>query len=162
MKAKVARPIQQPTEEENTLCSHPEKGYFWKGIPCCDACYLHQLRKEYYPTKLEEDLMKAKTTVSKSKLKEEPVKEKTPKIAGKTLGLNVRKTWCHIFQENEKLRSQKKSPKTDAQITEFMMAEFPERKSKTFNAVAHWRTMYNKGLLGMTPSTPSTAYEPKK
>lgn len=64
--------------------------------------------------------------------------------AGKTLGLGIGETWVKLFSNNEKLPRAKKL--TDKQISAFMFAEFPDKKSAIFNAVSTVRSRIRRGV----------------
>jgi hypothetical protein len=83
-----------------------------------------------------------------------PVKKSTRKIVGKTLGLNIQKSWIHCFTRKNW---------TDEQITKFMQSEFPDRKSRSFEMVAGVRSQYNSGRLtgGTSPSEKSVKFQQK-
>lgn len=159
-------------------CQHEDRDYYQETIPgkkesaqsvCLNCSHaltamaagisVKLIRK---PNPSEEDsTMKAavaKTnsptaTVAKEKASPAPKKDTAGRTEGKTLKLGVGATWVHIFQKMKTL--------TDAQITDFMMKEFPERKSKTFEFPAYWRRVYNKGGLtkGVVPSVQSKEFE---
>lgn len=82
-------------------------------------------------------------------------------ITGKTLGLSIRDTWKHLFQENEK--AAKGSKKTDEQLQQFMRDEFPGRTGHNFTSpggVQAVRNYYNAGNFdkGEIPEVPSQKY----
>lgn len=89
--------------------------------------------------------------------------ETGPKNKGKTLGLNVRQTWMHLFEKNEK--AAKKDKMTDEQILKFMQKEFPSRANTSFEfsdvrGVQNVRNGYNRGVFtgGQKPKAPSYKY----
>lgn len=78
---------------------------------------------------------------------------------GKTLGLNVRETWAHILRENAVAK------KTDAQLADFMFAEFcgdgrPRPADYTEAGLPKVRSWYNSGQgTGVKPAEPSYQYD---
>jgi len=76
-------------------------------------------------------------------------------MRGKIHNKRVQETWALLFKNNTRDRL------TDAQISLQMKAEFPERKSKVFEAVGTVRSRYNKGLLtnGVIPKVKSVRYK---
>jgi len=166
--------ISTPETRTRLLCGHAESSLTKEGV--CWKCDARRLRRLWYPTSYEINqkentmalTMKKPGVVAEKKEVATPAKKAavtevkkvtkvaTPKVQGKTLHLNVSGTWAHLF------KSAASKKMTDAQITEFMMKEFPERKSETFKAVGHWRRIYNQGKMteGKVPSPLSVAYEP--
>ncbi len=73
---------------------------------------------------------------------------------GKKWKLGIVKTWARLFDENET----RKKPRTDAEISKFMHAEFPGRNSLVFDRVTLVRSRYNRGVLtnGKLPKKQST------
>lgn len=62
---------------------------------------------------------------------------------GLTTGLPILLAWCYIFQQNQK--ATKAQRKTDEQISKWMKAEFPGRKTAAFDNVNGCRIAYNGG-----------------
>lgn len=109
----------------------------------------YQCAKEMRIDKLDESskffLLVEKTTNNieegiemKDKTKTKKVGGGLPKNVGKKLGLSIWGTWCHLFKEGTK---------TDKEISTFMHAEFPDKKSKVFDNVTFARKCYNTGKL---------------
>ena len=91
----------------------------------------------------------AKKTVRKKK---SPAKKPGPKRGnggrrrevGQTWGLGVGETWIRVFEE------QPTEKKTDAEIAEFMIREFPDARAAYFLNVVGVRNRYNTGRLTNT------------
>jgi hypothetical protein len=174
VKLPIPAPEATPAKEELLVCKHPTNALTSEGR--CWMCDVKRLRKIWYPSAAdynkEDETMKIKREGStkvaapaikkadkkaapaKAKAAQEPVK----RSEGRTLKLGVVHTWVHLFQENERCKAADR--RTDAEITEFLKKEFPERHSKVFEAVATVRSRYNKGLLtkGEVPKTQSSHY----
>lgn len=72
------------------------------------------------------------------------------KILGLTTRLGVNECWVALFLENErrhKLGVAKLKPRTDPEITLFMIREFPHKNSAIYRWPARVRTRYNKGIM---------------
>ena len=85
-----------------------------------------------------------KTSVAKA----QPTKAKPSvgighRILGKTLCLSIGETWAHLLHEN----ATGKAKRTDAQLSAFVHAEYPNRKSAVTDNVSKPRSMYNSGTL---------------
>lgn len=54
-----------------------------------------------------------------------------------------------LFIENERRHRKggKPLPRTDTEITNFLLQEFPERQSRCWANVANFRARYNRGVL---------------
>ena len=81
------------------------------------------------------------------------------KIRGRTLGLNIRKTWIRVLADNGR-----NGKTTDKEIQAFMRKEFPGRDAGDFTSptgVAAVRAAYNRGVYtgGKVPSPLSVAYD---
>jgi len=80
------------------------------------------------------------------------------KIRGRTMGLNIRKTWVRVLEEN------RKNKWTDQKIQAFMRKEFPGRDASDFTSetgVSAVRAAYNRGVYthGKVPERLSVAYD---
>lgn len=92
----------------------------------------------------KKDKKKAKPASNSSKSLKNFTGGARPKSKGK-LGipaeLGIEGAWCHAFYNNAKA----KQKRTDAQLTEVMLANFPKRESKVFQHPASARAKYNGG-----------------
>jgi MoxR-like ATPase len=70
-----------------------------------------------------------------------------PKHFGVTTGLSMTDCWVKMFKDNEDRVARHKTPWTDEQISQFMMAEFPQSsaESKLPPRVRMHRSAYNNG-----------------
>lgn len=108
----------------------------------------------------------SKETPSKSSAKPataKPGRKPLPvrKVLGKSLGLSIGETWAKLLSDN----SRGAAHRTDSQLSAFMHAEYPARKSAVMDNVSKPRSMYNAGkLAGMEhkPAKPSVPVEPPK
>lgn len=119
------------------------------GTMRCDLEATSPTLKTLIP--LEEKEMKTKIENETAAVKKQPRRAKT---IGVTLGLSVYDTWAAVFQKNET------EHKTDAQITEFLLQEFPDHQIKSFHQVHTCRGYYNNGRFtkGVKPAVKSVAY----
>jgi len=112
--------------------------------------------------KIKEDCMtKSKKKVAEKKAEKTAKKNGTSafrKCVGKELKMGIQETWAHLFSKNET----QETKMSDKEISDFIKAEFPDRKTAAFNHVPFVRGRYNRGLLtkGVVPSTASVCYVP--
>ena len=118
---------------------------------------LSETLRDLIALEVKEDNM-AKVAVKKQAIAsngKKSVPAQFKRAVGKTLKLGIVQTWANVFQDHKTW--------TDAQISEFMHKEFPDRKNQTFDNVPRTRYDFNSGRLtkGIPPKTPAVAYEPK-
>jgi hypothetical protein len=83
------------------------------------------------------------------------------KVTGLNTGLGVTECWIALFLENERRHRAggQPKPRTNPEITRFMINEFPRKNSEIYRKVNKVRAAYNSGKMYRGQGKPANIYK---